>query len=256
MARAKRHYIPGHVWHITQRCHKREFLLKFPRDRRRWIEWLYQAKKKYSGLSVLDYMVTSNHIHLLVFDTGGRNVISDSIKLVAGRTGQEYNIRKNRKGAFWEDRYHATAVESGRYLRQCIAYIDMNMVRAGVVKHPSEWAFCGYNEIQNPRKRKGILDFAKLVRLLGFESYEDLKAAHFKWIERKIQTGSSETVIKWSQSIAVGSAEYLEKVKKDLGFKAKNRKIIGSGDIFELREGQKPYRSPDRQDCTNILHWS
>ncbi len=86
MARAKRHYIPGHVWHITHRCHKREFLLKFPRDRRRWIEWLYQAKKRYSGLSVLNYMVTSNHVHLLAFDNGGRNVIPDSIKLVAGYT--------------------------------------------------------------------------------------------------------------------------------------------------------------------------
>ncbi len=38
MARAKRHYIPGHVWHLTHRCHKREFLLKFPRDRRRWAD--------------------------------------------------------------------------------------------------------------------------------------------------------------------------------------------------------------------------
>ena len=50
------------------------------------------AKKRYSGLSVLNYMVTSNHIHLLVFDNGGRNVIPDSIKLTAGRTGQGYNI--------------------------------------------------------------------------------------------------------------------------------------------------------------------
>jgi putative transposase len=97
MTRAKRHYIPGHVWHITHRCHKREFLLKFPRDRRRWIQWLYQAKKRYSALSVLNYMNTSNHVHLLVFDKAGRNVIPDSIKLVAGRTGQEYNVRKNRK---------------------------------------------------------------------------------------------------------------------------------------------------------------
>jgi putative transposase len=83
-------------------------------------------------------MVTSNHVHLLAFDTGGCNVISDSIKLVAGRTGQEYNVRKNRKGAFWQDRYYATAVEKNRYLRQCITYIDMNMVRAGVVEHPAQ----------------------------------------------------------------------------------------------------------------------
>jgi putative transposase len=59
-------------------------------------------------------MVTSHHVHLLAFDNAGRNVIPDSIKLVAGRTGQEYNIRKKRKGAFWEDRYPATAVEKDR----------------------------------------------------------------------------------------------------------------------------------------------
>ncbi len=29
-----------------------------------------------------------------------------------------------RKGAFWEDRYHATAVASGEHLRRCIVYID------------------------------------------------------------------------------------------------------------------------------------
>jgi putative transposase len=45
-------------------------------------------------------MVTSNHIHLLVFDGGERDVIPKAIQLVAGRTGQEYNQRKNRNGAF------------------------------------------------------------------------------------------------------------------------------------------------------------
>jgi hypothetical protein len=45
------------------------------------------------------------------------------------------------------------------------------MVRAGVVKHPSAWEFCRYNEIQNPRKRKGIIDFDRLMDLLGFENY-------------------------------------------------------------------------------------
>ena len=126
MARAKRHYIPWHVWHITYRCHKGEFLLKFTKNRRRWLQWLFEAKKRY-GLVILNYMVTSNHIHLLIFDGGGRDVIPKSMQLVAGWTGQEYNERKRRKGAFWEDRYHATAVESGEHLRQCIVYIDLNI---------------------------------------------------------------------------------------------------------------------------------
>jgi REP element-mobilizing transposase RayT len=61
MPRANRHYIPGYVWHITHRCHKKEFLLKFARvDRRLWLQWLFEARKRY-GLSVLNYAVTSNH---------------------------------------------------------------------------------------------------------------------------------------------------------------------------------------------------
>ena len=97
MPRASRHYIPGYVWHITHRCHKKEFLLKFARDRRRYLQWLFEARKRY-GLSVLNYMATSNHIHLLVRDNGDRDVIPKSIQLIAARTGQELNQRKNRKG--------------------------------------------------------------------------------------------------------------------------------------------------------------
>jgi len=94
-------------------------------------------------------MVTSNHIHFLVIDDGDRDTIPKSIQLIAGRTGQEYN---QRKGAYWEDRYHATGIQDDGYLAKCMLYIDMNMVRAGVVAHPKEWIFSGYQEIQNPRQ--------------------------------------------------------------------------------------------------------
>ena len=67
MARANRHYVPGHIGHITHRCHKREFLLKFARDRHWWRQWLFEAKKRYD-LVILNYTVTSNHVHLLVVD--------------------------------------------------------------------------------------------------------------------------------------------------------------------------------------------
>ena len=60
---------PGYVYHVTHRCHKREFLRLFPKDRQRWVSLLFKAKKRF-GLIVLDYAVTSNHIHLLVKDRG------------------------------------------------------------------------------------------------------------------------------------------------------------------------------------------
>ncbi len=64
MARAKRHYLPDQIWHITQRCHKHEFLLKFKQDRHRWIQWLFEAKRRFR-LEVLNYTVTSNHIRFI-----------------------------------------------------------------------------------------------------------------------------------------------------------------------------------------------
>jgi len=50
-------------------------------------------------------------------------VIPQAMQLIAGRTGQEYNRRKNRKGTFWEDRYQATAVEVESHLSQCMVYV-------------------------------------------------------------------------------------------------------------------------------------
>ncbi len=61
MPRANRCFLPDHVWHITHRCHKKEFLLKFAPDRRRWLHWLFEAKKRF-GFCVLNYIVTSNHV--------------------------------------------------------------------------------------------------------------------------------------------------------------------------------------------------
>jgi REP element-mobilizing transposase RayT len=116
------------------------------------------GKNRYD-LSILNYMATShNHIHLLMFDRGQREVIPRFLQLVAGRTGQQYNQRKKRKGAFWEDRYHATAVETNEHLIQCLVYMDLNMVRAGVVSHPSEWNESGFKEIRGPRQRYSLID--------------------------------------------------------------------------------------------------
>ena len=134
MPRANRSYQPGFVWHLTHRCHNQNFLLKFERDRKRWKYWLFEAKKRF-GLSVLNFIATSNHVHLLVHDTS-RYAISRSMQLTAARVAQEYNRRKSRAGALWEDRYFATAVESDEHLINCLVYIDLNMVRGRCGRAP------------------------------------------------------------------------------------------------------------------------
>jgi len=58
------------------------------------MEWLFEARKRYE-ISILNYMVTSNHIHLLVLDGGDRDPIPKSIQLIAGERGK--NTIKERK---------------------------------------------------------------------------------------------------------------------------------------------------------------
>jgi hypothetical protein len=52
-------------------------ILPFARDRDRYLHWLFKVKKRF-GLCVLDYMVTSNHIHLLVKDTGSNGNVTQA----------------------------------------------------------------------------------------------------------------------------------------------------------------------------------
>lgn len=235
MPRANRFHIPGAVWHITHRCHGRQFLLKFERDRLRWKHWLFQATQRYD-LCVLNYIATSNHVHLLVKDTG-RAEIASSMQLISGRTAQEYNQRKSRKGAFWEDRYFATAVSTDRHLIQCLVYLDLNMVRAGVVNHPSQWKVSGFHEIQSPLQRYKIINHQALLELTNQSNLEVLQAAHLNWVTHCLLNEKPVRQPRWTDSIAVGSENFIRQVKAQLKARALYRTVTsGASQTFQIQD--------------------
>ena len=170
-------------------------------------------------------------------------MISQSIQLIAGRTAQEYNQRKNRQGAFWEDRYHATAIEADEHLLRCLVYIDLNMVRAGVVNHPIRWKHGGYREIQDPRERYALLNLQELTALCGFEKVADFQRAHRDWVDEAIKDEMMARESRWSEAVAVGSLSFVNTVKSELGFKAARREVIEQGETYVLREESETYRS-------------
>ena len=239
MPRANRFYLPGQIWHITHRCHRQQFLLKFLRDRRLWHRWLFEARKRY-GLCVLNYIATSNHIHLLVRDQG-KGEIARSMQLVSGRMAQAYNQRKQRKGAFWEDRYHATAIESGEHLARCLVYIDLNMVRAGAVTHPADWLVSGYREIQSPPRRYRIIDIPALHEALGLAANSKINAIHREWVEQALKDDQLQRDTRWSDSVAVGSQAFVEGVQAQLGTWAQARRVEDTDDAACLRESPAAY---------------
>ena len=177
--------------------------------------WLFEARKRY-GLRVHNYTVTSNHIHFLVVDGKEADTIPSPLQLIAGRTGQQYNQRKQRREAFGEDRYHATAVESGEHLIQCLVYIDLNTVRAGVVRHPNQWPCSRYRGIQNPKQRYGIIDYERLIELLRMKHLAGVQGSCKGRVEEALRREEQCRQAKWTESIVVGSEQYVEALKKGL----------------------------------------
>ena len=252
MPRANRHFIPGQIWHITHRCHQRDFLLNLLKDRQNWVSWLHEAKLRH-GITVFNYVVTSNHIHLLLFDNCGQGAIPKAIQLIAGRTAQEYNHRKVRKGAFWEDRYHATAVEAESHLLRCLVYIDLNMVRAGVVSHPAEWPCGGYREIQSPKRKGPIIAYEHLAEKAGFKTCEEFRAAHEGWVNEALANDRNYRQSEWTESVAVGSEAFNLGIKERLGVRALGRKVLNTSESnSELREPMARYINENDTEMADI----
>jgi len=106
-----------------------------------------------------------------------------------------------------------------------VVYIDLNIVRAGVVNHPGQWNESGFCEIQEPPKRYAIIDLQSLSELSGFADLRDFQRAHRQWVEQTVENGRAVRDDHWSQAIAIGSLAFVESVKSELGSRAMHRAV-------------------------------
>ena len=207
MPRANRYILPGQVCHLTHRCHNRSFLLRFAAYRNEYRRRLRSAAEQFR-VPLLDYCITSNHTHLLTA-APNRPAIGRFMQKLEGEFAAYYNHRKARNNSFWGERYHCTMVESGEHLLRCMTYIDLNMVRAGTVTHPREWEWCGYHEIVGSRKRYRVLDLDRLMELVQVPDIETLAKWHAARIDAAIAEGLLRRQAVWTESLAVGSPEFV-----------------------------------------------
>ena len=81
------------------------------------------------------------------------------IRMIKQRFSQWYNLRNERRGTLWEERFKSVLVEGrGQVLAAMAAYIDLNPVRVGLVADPKDYRWCGYGEAVagRPLARNGI----------------------------------------------------------------------------------------------------
>ena len=85
--------------------------------------------------------------------------LSEFMKTLKQRFTQGYNHRHLRRGTLWEQRFKSILVEASEdALSTMSAYIDLNPVRAGLVRDPQSYRWCGYAEALggNTRARQGL----------------------------------------------------------------------------------------------------
>lgn len=209
MPRSSNYLLPGYTYHLTQRCHGREFLLRFAQERNTCRDWLRVGVLRYK-VPVYGYCITSNHIHVLAH-ADDEKAISGLMHLVTGATAKRYNVRKGRTGSMWEHPFHCTAVESGQHLLNCLVYINMNMVRAGAVSHPQDWSWCSHRELVGQRQRYRILNRDRLLESLGLEDEKALAVWYEEALSRRMEARQMAREAHWSESLAVGSQPFVLK---------------------------------------------
>ena len=211
MGRTKRQLAEPCCYHLTHRCQERRFFLRFDIDRRNYLRRLREASLRYA-VDVLDYMVTANHVHLLLWAERAAHV-SAAMHFLEGNVARDYNRRKGREGALWRGRYHPTLIQTGSHLSRCLFYIDLNMVRAGVVQEPSAWFGGAHAELCGQRKRYRIINLPRLLNCLGFGTHEE---EFRRWYAATLQTMVAGAYLTrervWTEAAAIGTKDWLAKL--------------------------------------------
>ena len=97
-----------------------------------------------------------------------------------------------------------------------MVYIDTNMVRAGVVGHPSQWSFCGYSEIQEPRRKNVLIDYERLEGSFGAASYDQLRETHKEWVTDYLEGGLKTRKEEWTRSFRCGEPAFCREGERPL----------------------------------------
>ena len=142
MPRRTRMYLPGYPYHIVQRGNNRQACFKHATDYQVYLDLWQQCSSRYD-VAVHAYCLMTNHIHFLATPSDA-NGLSNTMKVVGSRFAAYINRTYNRTGTLWEGRHRSSLVQTSRYLLCCYRYIELNPVRALMVKQPEDYPWSSY----------------------------------------------------------------------------------------------------------------
>jgi putative transposase len=142
MARLPRLSVPGYPHHVIQRGNNRQPIFSTPADYRLLLDLMDENARKFD-VAVHAYVLMSNHFHLLVTPQT-QDGLPQMMQAVGRRYVRYFNDIQGRTGTLWEGRYKSTLIQTERYLMACMAYIDLNPVRAGLVAQARDYPWSSH----------------------------------------------------------------------------------------------------------------
>lgn len=142
MPRRPRLVLPDVPMHVIQRGNNRQACFVATEDYLRYLDWLGEYADR-SGCRVHAYVLMTNHVHLLI-SAGRDGAPGEMMKALGQRYVQYFNRNHRRSGTLWEGRYRSCLTQAEAYLLACQRYIELNPVRARMVKHPADYRWSSY----------------------------------------------------------------------------------------------------------------
>ncbi len=142
MARLPRLTVPGYPHHVIQRGNNRQPIFVSSGDRQFLLQLLDENARKFD-VAIHAYVLMDNHFHLLATPQTAAG-LPQMMQAVGRRYVRLFNDSHKRTGTLWEGRYKSTLIQTDRYLLACMAYIDLNPVRADIAALPDEFAWSSY----------------------------------------------------------------------------------------------------------------
>ncbi|MBI3187637.1 MAG: transposase [Gammaproteobacteria bacterium] len=213
MPRKPRFYLPGVPVHVVQRGHSREPVFFDTPDYQTYLHWLGEAAKRY-GCAIHAYVLMTNHIHLLITP---RN--KNSISQVMQYTGRHFvpyiNVTYGTSGTCWEGRYKASLIQDETYLLTCMRYIEMNPVRAGMVKSPGayRWSSYGANALG---KNDALVNEHTIYTALGKNHALRIRAYLDLFKAQVDDDALNEIRASWQTGTPLGNDHFKQKIEAKL----------------------------------------
>ena len=142
MPRLPRNLVPGLPQHVIQRGNNRQAIFTSDADLAAYAHWLLEGAERFD-VAVHGWVFMTNHVHLLA--TPYDHTSLSRLMQFLGRLYVRYfNFTYARSGPLFEGRFRTCIVQENRSLLTCLRYIELNPVRAGIVKDPGDYCWSSY----------------------------------------------------------------------------------------------------------------